>query len=71
MAALYPKRPAGPRPGHDPLNESTAAIGTTRRVAFATSLNAQLPQPSIDVAAKYGLIKVAFPINAMIAGVAG
>lgn len=52
------------------LKESVAAIEAAPRVSFATSLNAQSLQPSIDVAAKYGVIKSAFPARDFIASVA-
>jgi NitT/TauT family transport system substrate-binding protein len=52
------------------LKEPSAAIEATTRVIYATAVNAALFQPSIDVAAKYGAIKAAFPARDFISNLA-
>ena len=52
------------------LKESSAAIEGAPRVRFATSVTAAQLQPSIDVAAKYGVIKTAFPARDFISPLA-
>jgi NitT/TauT family transport system substrate-binding protein len=43
------------------LKESRAAIEAAPRVVFATNITNQMIQPAVNVAAKYGMIKSAFP----------
>jgi NitT/TauT family transport system substrate-binding protein len=52
------------------LKESSTAIEASARVAFASNVNTALLQPSIDVAAKYGVIKSAFPARDFISNLA-
>ena len=43
------------------LNESPDQIRAITRVTYGTTLNPQLVQPSIELCAKYGVIKATFP----------
>jgi NitT/TauT family transport system substrate-binding protein len=52
------------------LKESPAAIEAAPRVVFATSVTPALLQPSIDVGAKYGILKTAFPAKDFISPLA-
>lgn len=52
------------------LNKTPAAIGAITRAPYATKLTPDLVQPSIDVAAKFGLIKTAFPATDLISPLA-
>ena len=45
------------------------AVGAANRVAYAERLDPALIQPSIDTAAKYGLLKASFPAAKMISTV--
>ena len=45
------------------------AVGAANRVAYAERLDPALIQPSIDTAAKYGLLKASFPASKMISTV--
>lgn len=52
------------------LKESESAIEAAPRVVFATSVTPALLQPSIDVGAKYGVLKTAFPAKDFISPLA-
>lgn len=52
------------------LDQSPAAIAATERVVYATAIDLRALQPPIDVAAKYGLIKTAFPARDIVSTVA-
>jgi NitT/TauT family transport system substrate-binding protein len=42
------------------------AVGNANRIAYAERLDPALIQPSIDIAAKYGILKASFPASKMI-----
>jgi NitT/TauT family transport system substrate-binding protein len=48
------------------LNEPPEQIRAINRVTYGTALNAQLVQPSIELCAKYGVIKASFPAREML-----
>jgi NitT/TauT family transport system substrate-binding protein len=50
---------------------TTAQIGTFTRATYGDRLTPELIQPNIDVAAKYGVIKAAFPASDIISSAAG
>jgi NitT/TauT family transport system substrate-binding protein len=52
------------------LSKTPADINAITRAPYATKLTPDLVQPSIDVAAKYGLIKTGFPATEMISPLA-
>jgi NitT/TauT family transport system substrate-binding protein len=45
------------------------AVGNANRIVYAERLDPALIQPSIDVAAKYGILKASFPASKMISSV--
>ncbi len=50
---------------------TTEQINAITRVTYGDHLTAELIQPNIDLAAKYGVIKAAFPASSMISSSAG
>jgi NitT/TauT family transport system substrate-binding protein len=50
---------------------TSAQIDTFTRATYGDRLTAELIQPNIDVAAKYGVIKAAFPASELISSAAG
>ena len=52
------------------LSKTPADINSVTRAPYATKLTPDLVQPSIDVAAKFGLIKAAYPASEMISPLA-
>jgi NitT/TauT family transport system substrate-binding protein len=52
------------------LKISSAAVEANTRVTYASTVSAALLQPSIDVAAKYGVIKASFPARDFISNLA-
>jgi len=50
---------------------TTAQIDTFTRATYGDRLTPELIQPNIDVAAKYGAIKAAFPASDIISSAAG
>jgi NitT/TauT family transport system substrate-binding protein len=52
------------------LKISSSAVEANTRVTYASTVSAALLQPSIDVAAKYGVIKASFPARDFISNLA-
>jgi NitT/TauT family transport system substrate-binding protein len=48
------------------LNEPPEQIRAINRVTYGTTLNAQLVQPSVELCAKYGVIKASFPARELL-----
>jgi NitT/TauT family transport system substrate-binding protein len=55
----------------DNLKQDVAKIEALPRPDYQTALTPQLVQPGINLAAKYGLLKAAFPAQEIISGAAG
>ena len=66
-SAQWANKPANYKQSAEILEKYTkVAVGNANRIAYAERLDPALIQPSIDTAAKYGLVKTAFPAAKLI-----
>lgn len=67
-SAEWANKPANYKQSAEILEKYTkVAVGNANRIVYAERLDPALIQPSIDTAAKYGLVKAAFPASKLIA----
>jgi NitT/TauT family transport system substrate-binding protein len=66
-SAEWANKPANYKQSAEILEKYTkVAVGNANRIVYAERLDPALIQPSIDTAAKYGLVKAAFPASKLI-----
>ncbi len=66
-SAEWANKPANYKQSAEILEKYTkVAVGNANRIVYAERLDPALIQPSIDTAAKYGLVKTAFPASKLI-----
>jgi NitT/TauT family transport system substrate-binding protein len=70
-SAQWANKPANYKQSAAILEKYTSvSVGASNRIVYAERLDPALIQPSIDTAAKYGLLKAAFPAAKLISNVA-